>query len=317
MKLECKTCGANLKYVPSAQKAYCEHCGNYFDVREIEYNPEEYDDFEEYTCSSCGATLLTTGKTEIVQCLYCGGKEFVNIKGKKEYMLDGIFPFRIDRKFFKEAYMNYLKENTDKDFLRKMESTEILGFYLPYSFANQFFRKQYPKDLNELFEKILPYDFKGLKRMNPIYLDSFVAETIKTAKEENDIKTNDPSFFWVPVWVASVEYRGDYYYIVMNGQTGEMAGTYSKRFLMKEEKYKKFREEKIGICIIVSCLIFIVSTNIIKIIYRTQRIEAPGIIPLLILDLIMILTLIIISIRLTRAKIKYYYTKHTFNTFVK
>ena len=42
----------------------------------------------------------------------------------------------------------------------KIEEAITIGFYLPYSFANSFYRKQYRKEFNELLEKILPYNFK-------------------------------------------------------------------------------------------------------------------------------------------------------------
>lgn len=60
--------------------------------------------------------------------------------------------------------------------------------------------------------------------MNPIYLDYCFAEIVKTKKEDNDIKTDDPSFYWVPIWLAEIELENKIYYIVMNGQTWEMAG---------------------------------------------------------------------------------------------
>ena len=243
MKLECKTCGANLKYVPSAQKAYCEHCGNYFDVREIEYNPEEYDDFEEYTCSSCGATLLTTGKTEIVQCLYCGGKEFVDTRCDRGYDLYGIIPFKIDEEEFRNRLEKYLDEyvaTQNLNFANTLRSSEVLGCYLPYSFLNMFFAKQYPIKLNAVLEKILPYNFSELKKFHPIYLDSFVAETIKVKAYGNDMRKRKSSFIWVPVWIAYAEYEGKGYYAVMNGKTGKMAESYKEYF--EERGFKDYKE---------------------------------------------------------------------------
>ena len=240
MKIACKKCGADLKYVPKTQNVYCEYCGNYFDIDEIEFDPNKYDDIDEYTCSSCGAKLITTGKPEIITCLYCGGKEFVNAKINNEYIMTGIIPFKLDKAYFIKSYENYLKTVRDIDlaFYSKLKDARITGFYLPYSFSNQFYRKQYSKILNDLLEKIAPYNFKNLKEMNPIYLDTFVAETIKIKKSENDIVTDDVSFFWVPAWIAYLEYEKDKYYIVMNGQTGEMAGVYKNN----ETESKKLKQ---------------------------------------------------------------------------
>lgn len=165
MKISCKMCGANLKYIPSTQKVCCEHCGNSFELNEIEYDDSVYNELKQYICSSCGAELVSTDKTGIVKCIYCGGKEFVNGETNKEYILDGIFPFKIDREQFIKSYENHLKStlNVEKEFKNKIKEATITGFYLPYSFANNFFRKQYSNILNELLEEIIPYNFKELK----------------------------------------------------------------------------------------------------------------------------------------------------------
>lgn len=218
MKISCEKCGANLKYIPSMQKVCCEHCGSAFMPEEIIYENDGYEGLNECVCSSCGATLVANGKTGIIKCIYCGGKEFVNGKVNKEYILDGIIPFEIDKEEFIKDCKKHLKElgNVESGFIDKIGETTTIGFYLPYSFANNFYRKQYKEIFNDLLEKILPYNFKDLRKMNPVYLDDFVTEIVKTKKEENDIKTNDPSFFWVPVWSANIEYMGEEYYIVMN-----------------------------------------------------------------------------------------------------
>lgn len=249
MKISCKTCGANLEYVPSIQKAHCEHCGNYFNLSEIRFDDSIYEELEQYTCSSCGAELISDGKTGIVKCIYCGGKEFVRGKTNKDYVLNGIFPFEIDKEEFVKCYKDYCENHIEDikiEFKNELKNAKIIGYYLPYSFANNFYEKQYSRILNELLEEIIPYNFKKLKQMNPLYLDGFIAEIIKTKKEENDIKTSDPTFFWVPVWISYIEYNGDDYYIVMNGQTGEMAGIYKKdeKIKMAGNMEKSTREKK-------------------------------------------------------------------------
>lgn len=177
MKISCKMCGANLKYISSIQKVCCEHCGNSFEPNEIEYDDSVYNELKQYMCSSCGAELVSTGKTGIIKCIYCGGKEFVNGETNKDYILDGVIPFKIDKEEFIKSYENQLKHTLDveESFRDKIKETKIIGFYLPYSFANNFFRKPYSELLNELLEEIIPYNFKELKNMNPVYLDDFIA----------------------------------------------------------------------------------------------------------------------------------------------
>ena len=250
MKISCKMCGANLKYVPSIQKACCEHCGNIFSSEEIIYDESIYEECEQHICSSCGAEIMSFGKTGVIRCMYCGGNEFVKGKENKQYILQGIFPFKVDREQFIESYKKHIKmmPDVDKKFVEKLNEADIKSVYLPYSFANSFFRKQYVEKLNSLLESIIPFNFKELKNMNPIYLDNCLVEVVKTKKEENDIKTDDPSFYLVPIWLAEVEYEDNIYYIVMNGQTWEMAGYYynknSKSLKVSKEEKKDYNYKK-------------------------------------------------------------------------
>lgn len=273
MKISCKMCGGNIKFVPSIQKVCCEHCGNIFLPEEIQYDDNVYDEGEKYTCSSCGVELVSFDKTGIVNCLYCGGKEFVKGKFNNEYVLKGIFPFKVDRDEFIKCYEDYFNsiENVNQNFLDKVKQANVKSMYLPYSFANNFFRKQYSKEFNEILEEIVPFDFRGLKKLNPIYLDNSLAEIIKTKKEENDIKTDDTTFYWVPIWYAEIEYKYIKYYIVMNGQTMEIAGycnssclgeQYADKIVINKKYRKKNNgESKLLSRLLLSVLVFMLIFN--------------------------------------------------------
>ncbi|MBO5143367.1 MAG: hypothetical protein J6C46_10350 [Clostridia bacterium] len=247
MKISCKKCGANIKFVPSIQKACCEHCGSMFVPEELEFDEKIFDEGEKYICSSCGAELLSFDKTGIINCLYCGGKEFVKGNVNKEYILEGIFPFKVDRDEFIQCYEEYFNSinGIDQKFLDRVKQADVKSMYLPYSFANSFYRKQHVREFNKLLEEIIPFNFKELKKMNPIYLDNSLAEIIHTKKEENDIKTKDPTFYWVPVWYAEIEYESIKYYIVMNGQTMEMAGYCNSSNFGKEYEDKIVIEKSV------------------------------------------------------------------------
>ena len=94
------------------------------------------------------------------------------------------------------------------------------------------------KDKDYLYIKNQEYKgswYRELPNGSYINLD----DSYSAKKEENDIKTNDPSFFWVPVWTANIEYMGEEYYIVMNGQNGKMAGIYRNKIKINRKKLRK------------------------------------------------------------------------------
>ena len=245
MRISCKSCGANLTFIPSKQIVCCEHCGNIYKPEEIEYDETIFDEYEEYTCSSCGAKLISFGKTGITSCVYCQGKEFIVGKINKEYVLTGVIPFRLDKEQFIKNYEEQIEKlpDVDEKFKKSLKNAKIRGMYLPYSFANSFYRKQYGEVLFTLLEEVIPYRFEDVKDFNPIYLDGLMADTITVKKEENFIETNDVSFYWVPVWIAEIEYQNEIYYIVANGQTWELAGMYKTNSI--KAKYFRIPEDKV------------------------------------------------------------------------
>ena len=101
-----------------------------------------------------------------------------NYNLNKEYILEGIFPFKVDRDEFIQCYEEYFNSinGIDQKFLDRVKQADVKSMYLPYSFANSFYRKQHVREFNKLLEEIIPFNFKELKKMNPIYLDNSLAE---------------------------------------------------------------------------------------------------------------------------------------------
>ena len=59
--------------------------------------------------------------------MYCGGKGFVKGKANKEYILQGVFPFKMDREQFIKSYEEYFKTLFDVDEeLRKKAKERVL-----------------------------------------------------------------------------------------------------------------------------------------------------------------------------------------------
>ena len=83
---KCPGCGASLEYRPGAGELVCEYCGTHVSVSDLDSQEEHYrceveneavqeetrQDFQGYTCKTCGAHLITDEHTTATVCCYCG-----------------------------------------------------------------------------------------------------------------------------------------------------------------------------------------------------------------------------------------------------
>ena len=237
MRIRCPNCSANLSFKAREQKVYCEYCNSSFEIEDLEFNENEMTkEYTKHTCDSCGAELISTEKFGVIRCTYCGGKKFVKGIANKEYILEGIIPFKLDKEQFAENCIDILEDLLKIKLTKEKfcEKADIKGIYVPFSFKEQFFENQNDREINRFIEKLLPYDFKKIKKMNPLYLDDFLAEGVKQKFEQDIFKKSKPYFYWVPIWTAEIEYDGNMALIVMNGETWETAGQ------IKSDREKNF-----------------------------------------------------------------------------
>ncbi|MBO5744488.1 MAG: hypothetical protein J6R60_01735, partial [Clostridia bacterium] len=92
---KCPNCGAGISYSGESEKMTCEYCDSEIDVSEFlkseemknrgdtsddfdtsfkdkSWNEEECSSYTVYTCSTCGAELITDANTAATKCVYCG-----------------------------------------------------------------------------------------------------------------------------------------------------------------------------------------------------------------------------------------------------
>jgi len=242
MKIKCPNCGYNLKYRILNQDAFCESCGSSIDITKLNC---DFNSIDEYSCKSCGAKIKSIDENVVIECNYCGSKNFTKNIMKFDYKPIGILPFLYEKDIFKEKVIEFLKNENAKNTAKKVKKAKIYGIYLPYSYQNNFFaektintKSEYDNsnkkkagivsnfstfsNINSLNE-ILPYDLKQYKNFNPIYLDGFVAYDIKQRFINDYFGSRKPEFYWVPIWIIKTGLKGD---IFMNAQTGEIAGNY-------------------------------------------------------------------------------------------
>jgi len=240
--IKCPSCGAELKYKVEDKNVICEYCGGKFNPKELkvkvqtseEHKKQEVQEkidpnncFEgmSYTCSQCGATLLTFDETAITFCSYCGSQAMIESKMIKINKPDYIIPFKVTKE---ECINNYKKKLRKAFFAPNYMKSDIVvskfrGIYLPYGvyrltyngkFSNSGSKRSHRKgdyvyyddynivsntdteyegisfDLLSIFyDKYsfsIPFDYKECEEFNPNYLAGFYADTKDVSADSYD-----------------------------------------------------------------------------------------------------------------------------------
>lgn len=240
--LRCKNCGGNLVFDIKKQNVKCVFCGS-------EYAPEDYTDdrgadeyvpkegeyrgqaeasdddtFETviYTCTQCGAELVSPADAAVGYCSFCGTEAVLQSRVAREKRPAHIIPFRYDKERCKELYLAEVAkqpyppaEFKDPAFIDKFR-----GIYIPYweydvgftkkptlkfketysdssyNYTNEYeitpqlpgFKVTVPFDASVGFDDslaaaIAPFDRRHMKPFSPGYLAGFFADTATASSE--------------------------------------------------------------------------------------------------------------------------------------
>lgn len=236
--IKCPNCAAELKYKVEDKKITCDYCGTKFNPKELrtkiqvagETKEEKIDSdncFEgrSYTCSQCGASLLTFDETAITFCSYCGSQAMIESKMIKINNPDYIIPFKKTRE---ECIKNYKKKLRHSFFAPSYMKSDIViskfrGIYLPYGIYNLKYNGKFSNSgskfshrsgdyvyyndysivadsdaeydgisfdlLSIYYDKyslLLPFDSRECEDFNPNYLAGFYADTKDVIAETYD-----------------------------------------------------------------------------------------------------------------------------------
>ena len=142
MAVLCRNCAGKLLFDPATQKLECSTCGSSFRPEEVEdLNAElhsKYYDTRVYTCSHCGAEVITSDTEASTFCVYCGNPAIVFDRISKEYKPDGVLPFQIT----KEEAVGYIRLRflknpiVPKEVRDKCTPANLRGIYVPYWIIN-------------------------------------------------------------------------------------------------------------------------------------------------------------------------------------
>lgn len=152
-QLDCKDCGALLKYAPGTAHLKCEYCGCENEIKEaVEATIIEEIDFEKFLnendsgiekqeivtikCGNCGASTTLKPNITSDSCPFCASPIVItggttNSIIKPKYLL----PFKVDQKAAFEDFKNWIKSlwfapNDLKNYVDNAE--KLNGMYIPY-----------------------------------------------------------------------------------------------------------------------------------------------------------------------------------------
>lgn len=137
---KCPSCGSNLALNPETGLFSCETCGSNFSKEELEKKTvskedEEFDtSVKEYSCPSCGASIITDENTSTDYCAYCGSHIILKGRVSGQIKPNLIMPFKISKDEAKQILKNELKSYgyIPKSFFEEANLDKITGIYYPF-----------------------------------------------------------------------------------------------------------------------------------------------------------------------------------------
>ena len=142
MAVLCSNCAGKLIFNPASQKLECANCGAGFrpeDVRDTAADVHsKYYDTRVYTCSHCGAEVITSDTESSTFCVYCGNPAIVFSRVSREYRPDGIIPFKITKQQALDKIRSRFEKNpiVPKEIAGSFKSENMRGIYVPYWVIN-------------------------------------------------------------------------------------------------------------------------------------------------------------------------------------
>ncbi|MDO5559211.1 MAG: hypothetical protein Q4F95_06385 [Oscillospiraceae bacterium] len=160
IQYKCPNCGGSLEYRADIQKFGCSFCLSEFTEQEIklicsdnentdlslqtESEPHAGDSqnvFESgniYSCSSCGAQIMSDDNTAATFCVYCHNPVILKGRLSGTYKPSMVIPFSVEREnavsLFRQTIMK--KRFVPKDFRSEQTLEKMTGLYVPFWLAD-------------------------------------------------------------------------------------------------------------------------------------------------------------------------------------
>ena len=179
---KCPNCGGPLKFNPDKQMFSCEYCMSDFEEQKIqqmyaeqeakqskaekeenESRPENSEQNDEadvedavvYTCSSCGAEVVTTASTAATTCFYCQNPVVLGGRLSGKFKPDRVVPFALTKEKAVEKFIEMCRKKwfLAKGFASKKQFEKMSGVYFPYWYIDS----QRQADMTAIGEKVHSY----------------------------------------------------------------------------------------------------------------------------------------------------------------
>ena len=160
---KCLCCGAPLSFLPGAEKVTCEYCGTELEIKTVEemfakkeaaaaqaqaakeakwdtaaagdeWAKEEAEMMKAFTCSSCGAEIVSDGNTMATECCYCGNPTMLPSRFEGMLKPDYIIPFKKSKDEAVAALKKFYegKKLLPDAFTANNRVEAIQGMYVPF-----------------------------------------------------------------------------------------------------------------------------------------------------------------------------------------
>lgn len=156
---KCPTCGAELYWTAAKNAFECQYCGDSFTLDQMRNEaqegsvgaePERHEELLEgeytssndgtvgsdlvrYSCSHCGAEIITDRATAATVCVYCGSPVIMGEQITDGFAPDYLIPFRYEKSSVMETFRKFSKKPlTPKDFDCDRIVDKLQGVYIPF-----------------------------------------------------------------------------------------------------------------------------------------------------------------------------------------
>lgn len=148
---KCLNCGAPLVFDGDAQNWKCEYCISTFGEKDMEalehrlaldeqhgMHKQKDDEFASkaraYSCTSCGAEIVTDDTTAATFCYYCHNPTIIPGQLSENYKPSKIIPFKMEKDRAKGAFIRWCKKKPllSKDFTSSSQLEKLSGVYVPF-----------------------------------------------------------------------------------------------------------------------------------------------------------------------------------------
>ena len=140
--IKCPHCGGEMNFKVDTQKVTCPYCKSEFEPAKIDSkvktskkkdNPLSATG-KSYTCSQCGATLMTFDDTAITFCSYCGSQAMLDDVVVEKLSPDLVIPFAKTKEECIAEYKNVLLDAFSSKFKRFLRSGNGITLYIRDAF---------------------------------------------------------------------------------------------------------------------------------------------------------------------------------------